>query len=132
MVRRILLLAFSVLAAVGLSAQSGCLQGTVVEAKTRDPIPFVNITIEENGDVVTGGITDFDGKFFIKPIKPGKYDVQASYIGYTTVKRRVSIALKNDKNNCSVLNFVLMPEEDRVAVVGNKREYNKFKREYNS
>ena len=60
MVCRILLLAFSVLAAVGLSAQSGCLQGTVVEAKTRDPIPFVNITIEENGDVVTGGITDFD------------------------------------------------------------------------
>ena len=64
MVRRILLLAFSVLAAVGLFAQSGCLQGIVVEAKTRDPIPFVNITIEENGDVVTGGITDFDGKFF--------------------------------------------------------------------
>ncbi len=133
MVRRILLLAFSVLTAVGLSAQSGCLQGTVVEAKTGDPIPFVNITIEANGYVVTGGTTDFDGKFFIKPINPGKYDVQASYIGYATVKRRnVYIAPKNDKNNCSVINFVLMPEEDRVAVVGNKREYNKFKREYNS
>lgn len=86
MLRRIQLLILTLLASVGLFAQSGTLNGTIVDAATNEPIPFANVTIEENGSVVTGGTTDFDGRYSIKPIKAGKYDVSASCMSYGTVK----------------------------------------------
>ncbi len=67
-------------------AQSGTLNGRVTDANTGEPIPFANVTIETNGSVVTGGMTDFDGNFSIKPIPAGKYDVSASYVGYAKVQ----------------------------------------------
>lgn len=71
----------------GLYAQSaGTLSGTITDGATGEPIPFANVSIEENGNVVTGGMTDFDGKFSIKPIPAGKYTVSASYVGYATLQ----------------------------------------------
>lgn len=70
-----------------LYAQSaGTLNGTITDAATGEPIPFANVSIEENGSVVTGGMTDFDGKFSIKPIPAGKYTVMASYVGYASLQ----------------------------------------------
>ncbi len=63
-------------------AQSGTLQGKVIDATTGEAIAFANIAIELNGQIITGGMTDFDGKYVIKPIPAGTYDVKASYVGY--------------------------------------------------
>jgi hypothetical protein len=86
MLRRLLLGFIALLFSVGAFAQSGTLQGKVLDAATSEPIPFANVSIEENGNVVTGGMTDFDGNFTIKPIPAGKYTVKASYVGYATLQ----------------------------------------------
>ncbi|MBQ1719917.1 MAG: carboxypeptidase-like regulatory domain-containing protein, partial [Bacteroidales bacterium] len=99
---------------MGLFAQSGTLNGTVIDASTNEPVPFANVSIEENGNVVTGGMTDFDGRFSIKPIKAGKYDVSASYIGYGTVKySNVQITA----GQITFQNFKLKPEAEMLAEV---------------
>ena len=114
MLRRIQLLILALLASAGLYAQVGTLNGTVIDASTNEPVPFANVSIEENGNVVTGGMTDFDGRFSIKPIKAGKYDVSASYIGYGTVKySNVQITA----GQITFQNFKLKPEAEMLAEV---------------
>ncbi|WKZ66095.1 MAG: carboxypeptidase-like regulatory domain-containing protein [Flavobacteriales bacterium] len=75
--------AFPALAQVG----TGSLKGKISDKKTGEPLPFVNIIVEARGSQVTGGATDFDGNYFIKPIDPGTYDVVVSYVGYQPYKQ---------------------------------------------
>jgi outer membrane receptor for ferrienterochelin and colicin len=63
-------------------SQSGSLQGTVTDKNTKEALPFVSIIVEVGGTQVGGNSSDFDGKYVIKPIPPGKYDVKATYVGY--------------------------------------------------
>jgi outer membrane receptor protein involved in Fe transport len=86
MLRKLLIATVATLLTLGLYAQSGTLSGTVKDAATGEPIPFANVSIEENGNIVTGGMTDFDGKYSIKPIPAGRYTVKASYVGYATLQ----------------------------------------------
>lgn len=87
MLRKLLIVIMALVTSAGMYAQSaGTLNGTITDAATGEPIPFANVSIEENGNVVTGGMTDFDGKFSIKPIPAGKYTVSASYVGYATLQ----------------------------------------------
>ena len=75
---------------------SSALQGTVLEATDNEPLPFVNIIISRDGKIITGGASDFDGRFNIKPIKPGYYDIEASFIGYEEVLYK-SVYFADDK-----------------------------------
>ncbi|MGB0177273.1 MAG: TonB-dependent receptor, partial [Owenweeksia sp.] len=64
----------------------GSLRGSVIDAKTGETLPFVNIAIKDNsGATVTGGTTDFDGKYNINPIAPGTYKVEVTYTGYARI-----------------------------------------------
>lgn len=54
----------------------GTLKGSVVDADTKQPIPFCKVLIIQNGGVKGGANTDFDGKFQINSINPGDYDVE--------------------------------------------------------
>jgi outer membrane receptor protein involved in Fe transport len=85
MLRRLQLLfvlaMFPALAAVAQNNQ-GSLKGTIKDSESGEPLPFVNLVVEQGGTVKGGGTTDFDGKYFIKPITPGRYDVKVTYVGY--------------------------------------------------
>jgi hypothetical protein len=87
MLRKLLIVIVALITSAGLFAQSaGTLNGKVTDASTGEPIPFANVSIEENGNIITGGMTDFDGNFSIKPIPAGKYTVMASYVGYAALQ----------------------------------------------
>lgn len=68
-----------------LHAQQGALQGKVVDKDTKEPVPFANIILDNNGTQVGGTTSDFDGNYTIKPIPPGKYNLKATFVGYKTV-----------------------------------------------
>lgn len=85
MLRKLYLLGFVLLtASSSLFAQvgAGTLKGKLTDAATGEPLPFVNIVVQNGGAQVAGGATDFDGAYTIKPIQPGTYDVLVSYVGY--------------------------------------------------
>src|SRR5512133_3316733 len=87
MVRKLLFLLVLLLAAnAAVLAQSGALQGKVIDKATKEPIPFTNIIIESKGTQAGGTASDIDGKYTIKPITPGTYDVKASFLGYKPVQ----------------------------------------------
>lgn len=86
MIRNIILIFAAVLISVNAIAQSGTLQGKVIDATNNEAIAFANVSIELNGQVITGGMTDFDGKYVIKPIPAGTYDVKSSYVGFHTLQ----------------------------------------------
>lgn len=87
--RRTVLIVLGILIAVfNASAQvgQGALKATVVDKESGEPIPFANVAVKQNGVLVTGGQTDFDGVVEIKPISPGTYDLEISNLGYASIK----------------------------------------------
>lgn len=74
-------------------AQSGKITGKVIDAKTKEELPFVNIIILETS---MGAATDLNGIYNILNVRPGTYQVRASAIGYNSItvqNVRVSIDL---------------------------------------
>ncbi len=65
--------------------QTGSIEGTLVDANTKEPLPFANVYIMVDG-FVQGAQTDFDGKYKIFPVKIGEYELTAEYIGYEMLK----------------------------------------------
>ncbi len=97
MLRKLLLTALLAVAANGLLwAQSGTLQGKILDNATKEPIPFANIILESGGRQVGGSTSDFDGKYTIKPIPPGRYDLKATYVGYKPLLIR-GVVINSDK-----------------------------------
>ena len=84
--KRILILFLSLLAAVGGQAQ-GCIKGTVTDAKTGEPLPFVNVIVFKDGKQVHGGTTDWDGVFVVKPLAADTYDIEINEVGYHRYRR---------------------------------------------
>lgn len=82
MLKNLLLLIFAVGITVNAFSQSGTLKGKVLDGSTGEGVAFASVSLTSNGQVITGGMTDFDGNFTIKPIPAGVYDVKASYVGY--------------------------------------------------
>lgn len=68
---------------VANAQNTGSIKGKVIDKTTGEPLPFANVIAETNGQQAGGAQTDFDGNFTIKPLAPGKYDIKASFIGYT-------------------------------------------------
>ena len=57
------------------------LTGVVQDSTLKEPIPFVNVIIKQDGKQVTGGTTDFDGIYSLMVV-PGVYDMEISAVGY--------------------------------------------------
>ena len=104
MIRKLLLSTMILFASVFAYAQSGTLQGKVTDKDSKEPIPFANVVVELGGKVVNGGTTDIDGKYKIKPIQPGKYNVKVSYVGY---KKKLYEGVIINANKIRFLNIEL-------------------------
>ena len=79
MVRILNSLIFLILSAGVALAQSGEIQGKILDEKG-EGVPFANVALYKGGVLETGTVTDFDGKFSISGLNPGNYDVEASYL----------------------------------------------------
>lgn len=88
MFKKVLLTIGLLLAAHVAVLAQGTIKGTVTDAKNGEPIPFVNVVIKQDGQQKGFGQTDFDGIYTIKSVDIGKYDIEASYVGYTTHVRQ--------------------------------------------
>lgn len=89
----IILCAFS---GVAVMAQSGAIKGKVVDKTSGEALPFASVVAELNGSQAGVAQTDFDGNFTIKPLTPGKYDLKATFVGYTNISV-TGVLVANDK-----------------------------------
>ncbi|GAI85648.1 unnamed protein product, partial [marine sediment metagenome] len=63
------------------SATTGKLQGTVIDAETKDPLPGVNFILE---GTAFGAAADENGFYFIINLPPGTYQLKSTMVGYST------------------------------------------------
>lgn len=62
----------------------GVVKGKIVEAGSNTPMEYANVAIysAKDSSIVGGIMTNTDGTFQIKNVPPGKYYLQANFIGY--------------------------------------------------
>lgn len=60
-------------------AQTGIIRGKVFNKLSNEVIPFANVVIQGTS---TGASSDLDGKYEIKNLKPGLYNLEVTYIGF--------------------------------------------------
>ena len=92
---------------------TGSISGKVIDKKTNEPLPYVNIVVKENNKVVTGGITSDKGIFQIKNLALKEYVVEIQFIGYKTILKSVKLTENSDVN----LNTIAI-EEDAIQLKG--------------
>ena len=106
------------------SQNVGKIAGTVLEAKSGDPLPGANIVILGNN---MGAATDLNGEYYILNVPPGKYEIQAIMVGYETT--RVTDVIVN-AGKTTVINFQLQDElleTDEVVVVAKRPDVERDK-----
>ncbi len=111
--KRLLLSVFLFFSVNVILAQSGDISGKIKDEKG-EGIPFATVAVVQNGAVVKGVQTDFDGNYTLKPLNPGKYDVKYSYVGYQPILR-TGIVVSAEKS--TYLDVQLKPSDDVLAEV---------------
>lgn len=91
----------------------GTLRGTVVDAKTQEPLPFVNVMVKVKGHPVKGTATDIDGSFSLRNLPPGECEITFSYVGYHKYTRFVTI----DSDNITTWTVPLQPSSTPLQEV---------------
>lgn len=61
----------------------GEIHGTVKDHVTGEVIPFATVSTEYGGKLI-GVTADLDGRFKLKPLHPGTYDLKFQYLGFDT------------------------------------------------
>jgi hypothetical protein len=69
---------------VSFSQNSGEIKGRVFDKITNQSIPGATVWIK-SGNKIYGNNTDKDGRFTIKPLPSGIYDINITFVGYDTV-----------------------------------------------
>lgn len=87
------------------------INGRVTDARTREPLPFVNVALE---GTTQGATTDIEGRFSITDVKPGLYNVQVSSVGY---QRRVITEVQVGTARAVELDITLEPTATELKEV---------------
>ncbi len=99
-------------------AQTGTISGRILTKQTNEPLPGANISLIGTN---LGATSNKDGFYLISNVRPGTYQVRASFLGYTrttveNVRVRVNLATKID--------FVLQEEVlqgEEITVVAERK-----------
>ncbi len=81
------------------------LSGVVHDKITTNPLSFVNVLLKTENDstFISGTITDEQGRFSIPNVAPGKYFLEASFIGYQTMQKPLFIGSLSAFINVGIL-----------------------------
>jgi len=102
---------------------TGKLAGKVIDEGSGEPLPGVNILLEET---TLGASADEDGQFFILNIPPGIYTIQAVYVGYTTkIVKNVEINVDRTTSLDISMEETVLEQSESIVVVAEKEMIHK-------
>jgi len=96
-------------------------KGIVLDSKTKEPLPFVNIAFKGAN---IGTTTDFDGKYYIET-QWGTPTLQASFVGYKTFSKKVTLGKVN------TINFMLKNDAIEIETFTVKADRKRYKNKGN-
>lgn len=98
--------------------KGGYISGHVIEKKSEENIPFANVFIVETKD---GTTSNESGHFEFKQMRPGKYTIRVSAMGYQTQTKEVTVS----KEYATVVHFEMIDEAlkiEELVVSANRNE----------
>lgn len=100
---------------------SGTVEGKVVDQENGEPMEYVSVAIYNQADesLVTGTVSDLEGRFEIKGLPQGDYFLEVSFIGYGR-KKVEDIEINSGRTHVD-LNDIILPRAasqlDEVEIV---------------
>ena len=93
--KRLTSILFLVLLALMATAQNS-LSGRLMDAATRQPLDFANVSVSRTGDTapLTGTVTDEQGKWEIGGLENGSYTLTFSFMGYIEQQKTATLSGK--------------------------------------
>ncbi len=107
------LLLLMVLVPCAVLAQSGTLTGEITDDRTGDPLPGVNIFVQE---LERGAATNLDGEYSIENMPYGTYNLRITFVGYSTLMQQVEINSPSTELNIQIAEDILGLQE--IIVTG--------------
>ncbi|HEX2867448.1 MAG TPA: outer membrane beta-barrel family protein [Ignavibacteriales bacterium] len=76
----------------------GSITGKVIDSQAGKPVEYASVVLfrASGGKQINGAVTDLNGNFEIKDVRPGKYNIAVSFIGYEK-KRIRDVELSSNK-----------------------------------
>jgi hypothetical protein len=96
---------------LSLIAQTGSITGVVKEKASSETIIGANVVIQ---GTLIGASTNFDGKYEIRNLNPGRYTIQVSFISYET---QTFEGVLVEANKATVINVDMVPISLQLDVV---------------
>ena len=94
--RKYLFILFFFLTSVAAMAQRH-VTGLVVESDTEEPVAQTTVRLlRTDSTLVTGGLTDLNGKFRVKAPSAGTYILQVTCVGFKAYTKRVKVSDDKD------------------------------------
>ena len=92
-------------------------RGTIMDEKTKEPMPFVHVKFKQEGTTILVAVTDFDGDFKVE-LPVGEYEIDIAFVGYSRKITKANITSAN-KNlgeilltpTCTMLEGVVVIEQ---------------------
>ncbi len=102
------------------AATVGAIQGRVIDAADKRPLPGANVFIV---GTFIGASTDADGRFRIDGVQPGEYVLKAGYIGYAAAEKEIRVSVNRTLTVDLALRQTALPGE-QVVVTGSRQPEN--------
>lgn len=99
---------------INLFAQSGIIRGKITDAINNEPIAFAIVGLQ---NTTVGTKTDIEGKFELKDLKPGLYNLEISYVGY---RKKVIYEIAVDNAKPTFLDIQLEKSKQEIKEVSIK------------
>ena len=107
--RNLIVFLFAFLLTYGIQAQN--IQGSIMSKGKK--LPYATVIIE---GTTIGTSADEEGNYLIEHVKPGKYIIQAEFVGFALFKKRIEVVAEKDL----LIDFNLKEEDalDEIVISG--------------
>lgn len=95
-------------------AQTGTIEGTIVDAQSGTTLPGATVKVQGTN---IGTAADMDGKYVLQGVDPGTWTLEATFVGYSPKRTTVEVVA----NETITVDFELAPDVlglDEVVVTG--------------
>ena len=95
----------------------GNISGKIIDSKTGKALEYASITLTNTRweKIIEGTITDAKGRFHMKKIRSGKYQISASYLGYDI--QNIDFELTKKKPDIKLANILLVTNAEMLSEV---------------
>ena len=103
---------------LGIQLTHSQITGKIIDSETNAPLEYATAALyKQDGSLVTGVVTNTEGAFSLYDVKSGTYFLEASFMGYTSLKTEtITVNKKGQSINLGTLKLTLGSQLNEVLV----------------